>query len=181
MADFATHGHLSGSAPRPRPSQEGDVIANFFPDTLQLLMDFASGEKLTTPLELYDFQPTRQYLLKLSVPGGHGRELEATQSLPTMTPVTLAFQPYFTKLFWARESTEYLILTEILQQQKVVALNRQFPRIIPWDVVIQAGVTLAYAAKTWQVKDLGAYNLAVLEPFELGYKLGVLDLADWTS
>ena len=30
------------------------------------------------------------------------------------------------------------------------------------------------------MKDLGAYNLAVLEPFELGYKLGVLDLADWT-
>ena len=46
-------------------------------------------------------------------------------------------------------------------------------------MIIQAGVTLAYAAKTWQVKDLGAYNLAVLEPFELGYKLGVLDLADW--
>ena len=88
-----------------------------------------------------------------------------------MTPVTLAFQPYFTKLFWSRESTEYLILTEILQQQKVVALDRQFPDIIPRDVVIQAGVTLAYAAKTWQVKDLGAYNLAVLEPFELGYKL----------
>ena len=130
---------------------------------------------------MYDFQPTRQYLLKLSVPAGHGRELEATQSLPTMTPVTLAFKPYFTKLFWARESTEYLILTEILQQQKVVALDRQFPGIVPRDVIIQAGVTLAYAAKTWQVKDLGAYNLAVLEPFELGYKLGVLDLADWTS
>ena len=106
--------------------------------------------------------------------------MEATQSLPTMTPVTLAFQPYFTKLFWSRECTEFLILTEILQQQKVVALDRQFPRIIPRDVVIQAGVTLAYAAKTWQVKDLGAYNLAVLEPFELAYKLGVLDLADWT-
>ena len=29
-------------------------------------------------------------------------------------------------------------------------------------------------------QSLGAYNLAVLEPFELGYKLGVLDLADWT-
>ena len=66
-----------------------------------------------------------------------------------MTPVTLAFQPYFTKLFWSRESTEYLILTEILQQQKVLV-----PGIIPRDV----GVTLAYAAKTWQVKDLGAYN-----------------------
>ena len=39
-------------------------------------------------------------------------------------------------------------------------------------------VTLAYAAKTWQVKDFGAYSLAVLEPFKLGYKLGVLDLAD---
>ena len=58
-----------------------DVIANFFPDTLQLLRDFASAKALTTPLELrrltagksravYDFQPTRQYLLKLSVPGG---------------------------------------------------------------------------------------------------------------
>ena len=96
-----------------------------------------------------------------------------------MTPVTLAFQPYFTKLFWSRNSTDYLILTEILQQQKVVALDRQFRVSFP-DMVIQAGVTLAYAAKTWQVKDLGAYNLAVLEPFELGYKLGVLDLADWT-
>ena len=159
------------------PDLSGDVIANFFPDTLQLLRDFGSGEKLTTSLELrrltagksravYDFQPTRQNLLKLSVPGGHGRELEATQSLPTMTPVTLPFQPYFTKLFWARESTEYL--------------DRQFPSIIPRDVVIQAEITLAYTAKTWQVKDLGAYNLAVLEPFELGYKLGVLDLADWT-
>ena len=62
----------------------------------------------------------------------------------------------------------------------MVALDRQFPGIVPRDVIIQAGVTLAYAAKTWQVKDLGAYNLAVLEPFELGYKLGVLDLADWT-
>ena len=41
-------------------------------------------------------------------------------------------------------------------------------------MVIQAGVTLTYAAKTWQVKDVGAYNLAVLEPFELGYKLGSL-------
>ena len=62
------------------PDPPGDVIANFFPDTLQLLRDFSSGEKLTTPLELrrltagksravYDFQPTRQYLLKLSVPG----------------------------------------------------------------------------------------------------------------
>ena len=29
------------------------------------------------------------------------------------------------------------------------------------------------------MKDVGAYNLALLEPFELGYKLGVLDLADW--
>ena len=77
------------------PDPPGDVIANFFP------RDFASGEALTTPLQLrrltagksravYDFQPTRQYLLKLSVPGGHGRELEATQSHPTMTPVTLA-------------------------------------------------------------------------------------------
>ena len=65
------------------PDPPEDVIANFFPDTLQLLRDFASGEALTTPLELrrltagksravYDFQPTRQYLLKLSVPGGHG-------------------------------------------------------------------------------------------------------------
>ena len=116
------------------PDPLKDVIANFFPDTLQLLRDLSSGEKLTPPLELrrlmagksravYDFQ--RQYLLKLSVSGGHGRELEATQSLPTMTPETLAFQPYFTKLFWARESTEYLVLTEILQQQKVVALHRQ--------------------------------------------------------
>ena len=59
--------------------------------------------------------------------------------MPTMTPVTLAFKPYFTKLFWARESTEYLILTEILQQQKVVALDRQFPGIVPRDVIIQAG------------------------------------------
>ena len=60
------------------PDLSGDVIANFLPDTLQLVRDFASGEKLTTPLELrrltagksravYDFQPTRQYLLKLSV------------------------------------------------------------------------------------------------------------------
>ena len=148
------------------PDTPEDVIANFFPDTLQLLTNFASGEALTTPLELrrltagksravYDFQPTRQYLLKLSVPGGHGRELEATQSLPTMTPVTLAFKPYFTKLFWARESTEYLILTEILQQQKVVALDRQFPRIVPRDVIIQAGVTLAYAAtseRSWSLQ-----------------------------
>ena len=94
-----------------------------------------------------------------------------------MTPETLAFQPYFTKLFWARESTEYLVLTEILQQQKVVALNSCWLSFC-WNVVIQAGVTLAYAAKTWQVKDLGPYNLAALEPFELGYKLGVLDLAD---
>ena len=72
----------------PDPPQ--NVIAIFLPDTLQLLRDLSSGEKLTPPLELrrltagksravYDFQPTRQYLLKLSVPGGHGRELEATQ------------------------------------------------------------------------------------------------------
>ena len=127
----------------PDPPQ--NVIANFFPDTLQLLRNFASGEKLTTPLELrrltagksravYDFQPTRQYLLKLSVAGGHGRELEATQSLPTLTPVTLAFQPYFTKLFWSRESTEYLILTEILQQQKVVSFPQTWlsRRGSPW-------------------------------------------------
>ena len=121
------------------------------PISSQTSRDLSSGEKLTPPLELrrltggkrrevYEFQPTRQYLLKLSV---HGRELEATWSLPTMTPETLAFQPYFTKLFWARESTEYLVLTEILQQQKVVALN--ILGFVPRDVVIQAGVTLAYA------------------------------------
>ena len=52
-------------------------------------------------------QPTRHYLLKLSVPGEHG---------PSHF---LAFQPYFTKLFWARESTEYLVLTEILQQHNI--------------------------------------------------------------
>ena len=60
----------------------------------------------------------------------------------------------------------------------MVALNRQLSGIVPRNVVIQAGVTLAYAAKTWQVKDVGAYNLAVLEPFELGYKLGVTGLLE---
>ena len=140
MADFATHGGLSGSAPRPRPSRTGDVIANFFPHTFELVRDFASGEKLTTYLELrrltagksravYDFQPTRQYLFKLSVLGGPGQAVPGYHSPGCGYP-------------------------------------GRFP--------------LAYAAKTWQVKDLGAYNLAVLEPFELGYKLGVLDLADWT-
>ena len=116
-------GRSRPGAPPASPDFSGDVIANFFPDTLQLLRDLSSGEKLTFPLELrrltagksravYDYQPTRHYLLKLSVAGRHGRELEATQSLPTMTPETFAFQPYFTKLFWARESTEYLVLID---------------------------------------------------------------------
>ena len=48
-----------------------------------------------------------------------------------MTHETSAFQPYFIKLFWALESTEYLVLTAILLQQKVVVLNRQFPGIAP--------------------------------------------------
>ena len=44
---------------------------------------------------------------------------------------------------------------------------------------IQAGITIAFAAKLWQVRDLGSYNLAVLGNFQLGYKLGILDMADW--
>ena len=84
-----------------------------------------------------------------------------------MTPETLAFQPYFTKLFWARESTVYRVPRP---HRDTSATKGGGPgQAVPG---IQAGVTLAYAAKTWQVKDLGAYNLAVLEPFQLGYKLG---------
>ena len=97
---------------------------------------------------------------------GHGQEYEATRSLPGITPTTEAYDKLLMKLHWRQENTDLL-------------LNQQWPNVIPEAVVIQAGVTIAFAAKLWQVRDLGSYNMAVLENFELGYKLGILDMADW--
>ncbi|CAE7355465.1 unnamed protein product, partial [Symbiodinium sp. KB8] len=170
-------------------SPPGDVVAAFFPQTLELWCDLATQER-QEPVQLqrlqagksravYDFVPTRSYVLKLSMEHGHGREMEVASSLPGITPATEAFDKILMKLYWQREDTEYLLLTEVLKQAKVTPLNQAWPNVIPETVVIQAGIIIAFAAKLWQVRDLGSYNLAVMDTSELGYKLCILDMADW--
>ncbi|CAE7925608.1 unnamed protein product [Symbiodinium sp. KB8] len=110
---------------------------------------------------------------------GHGREVEAAASLPGITPATEAFDKILMRLYWRRENTEYLLLTEVLKQAKVTPLNQAWPNVIPESVVIQAGIIIAFAAKQWQVKDLGSYNLALMDASSGGYKLCILDMADW--
>ncbi|OLQ12905.1 hypothetical protein AK812_SmicGene3122 [Symbiodinium microadriaticum] len=78
-----------------------------------------------------------------------------------------------------QENTEYLLLTEVLKQAKVTPLNQAWPNVIPETVVIQAGIIIAFAAKLWLVRDLGSYNLAVMDASARGYKLCILDMADW--
>ena len=100
-------------------------------------------------------------------------------SLPTTAPHTVSFPKVLTKLRWQQENTDYLVLTEVLEQARVVPLDRRWPAEVPAQVLLQAAAVIAHASKQWQVRDLGAYNLAILEDFEAGYKLGVLDMADW--
>ncbi|OLP78770.1 Endoglycoceramidase [Symbiodinium microadriaticum] len=128
---------------------------------------------------VYDFVPARSYVLKLSMEHGHGREVEAAASLPGITPATEAFDKILMRLYWRKENTEYLLLTEVLKQAKVTPLNQAWPNVIPETVVIQAGIIIAFAAKLWQVRDLGSYNLAAMDASARGYKLCILDMADW--
>ena len=100
-------------------------------------------------------------------------------SLPTTAPHAVSFPKVLTKLRRQQENTDYLVLTEVLEQARVVPLDRRWPAEVPAQVLLQAAAVIAHASKQWQVRDLGAYNLAILEDFEAGYKLGVLDMADW--
>ena len=170
-------------------STPGDVVAAFFPQTLELRCNLATQER-QEPVQLqrlqagksravYDFVPARSYVLKLSMEHGHGREVEAAASLPGITPATEAFDKILMRLYWRQENTEYLLLTEVLKQAKVTPLNQAWPNVIPETVVIQAGIIIAFAAKLWQVRDLGSYNLAAMDASARGYKLCILDMADW--
>ena len=81
-------------------SPPGDVVASFFPQKLELSRDLATQER-ANPVQLqrlqagksravYDFDPTRAFVLKLSLEHGHGQEYEAARSLPGITPTTEA-------------------------------------------------------------------------------------------
>ena len=170
-------------------SPPGDVVSAFFPQTLELVCNLVTQES-QEPEQLqrlqagksravYDFVPARSYVLKLSMENGHGREVEAAASLPGITPATEAFDKILMRLYWQRENTEYLLLTEVLKQARVTPLNQAWPNVIPESVVLQAGAVIACAAKQWQVKDLGSYNLALMDASSGGYKLCILDMADW--
>ena len=170
-------------------SPPGDVVAAFFPQTLELVCNLVTQER-QEPEQLqrlqagksravYDFVPARSYVLKLSMEHGHGREVEAAASLPGITPATEAFDKILMRLYWRKENTEYLLLTEVLKQAKVTPLNQAWPNVIPETVVIQAGIIIAFAAKQWQVRDLGSYNMALMDASSGGYKLCIIDMADW--
>ena len=170
-------------------SPPGDVVSAFFPQTLELVCNLVTQES-QEPEQLqrlqagksravYDFVPARSYVLKLSMENGHGREVEAASSLPGIAPATEAYDRILMRLYWRRENTEYLLLTEVLKQARVTPLNQAWPGVIPESVVLQAGAIIAFAAKQWQVKDLGSYNLALLDASSGGHKLCILDMADW--
>ena len=96
---------------------------------------------------VYDYVPCRSTVLKLSLENGHGRECEVAISLPTTAPHTVSFPKVLTQLRWQQENTDYLVLTEVLEQARVVPLDRRWPAEVPAQVLLQAAAVIAHASK----------------------------------
>ena len=142
----------------------GNVVARFFPERLMMILDLDTQQPIE-PLALrllkagksravYNLVPSRDFVYKVSLEGGHGSEAEVARSLPQLTPETFSHPKVMLKLYWEREDTDYLLLCEVLWQRKVQALCDRWPGTIPAPLVLHAAVVVAHASRYWRLKDV---------------------------